>query len=148
MAVPHQQKTLKNLQIKEISQETIKGIIYGYEGEILTMEDSMKVITWYSSQPIDEDKIPAVRKALQEDAGFKPDYGRDPYMMGQELAKAARLALIADQLKEDQIAKDFRERIKTILVMWFKGKNPDQLQYDRTHGGLCSKNGLAQEGRL
>ena len=134
--------------MKEISLDTVKGMAYGYEGDTLTMEDSMRNITWSSPKGIDADKIEDVRKALKEDASFKPDYGRDPYNMGLELGKAARLALIADELKETAIAANFRELIKKILVMWFQGKNPNPLLYDRTYGGLCSKNGLNDKGKL
>lgn len=54
----------------------------------------------------------------------------------------ARLALVADELNDEVSAKILRENIKKVIGPWLNSTNSDNLLYDSTWGGICSKNGL------
>lgn len=60
----------------------------------------MKLYGWKAPNGIDSDKRADIKKALEEDSSFTFDLGKDPYWFGLDLGKAARLALIADELLE------------------------------------------------
>lgn len=101
--------------------DTVKGMVVGYEGDSLLMVEEMKNIGWNSPTAIDQDKKAAIKQALEQDATFKPDWTIDPYWFGLALGKSSRLALIADELNEKQIAKNIREILKEALLKWLKG---------------------------
>ena len=61
------------------------------------------------------------------------------------MAKLARLSLIAEELGEDSLAQQFRDKLQPVLESWLDGTNPDTLLYDTTWGGLVSTNGLADQ---
>lgn len=53
-----------------------------------------------------------------------------------------RLAIIADELKEDVIASHIRRRLKQAIDPWLSGTNRDALVYDAVWGGLISTDGM------
>merc|ERR550519_567174 len=58
------------------------------------------------------------------------------------MAVFARLALIAEELGEEELAMEARDRVRPWIEGWLGGSNGDRLVYDRTWGGLVSLNGL------
>jgi endo-1,3(4)-beta-glucanase len=88
----------------------------------------------------------AVRTALAGDAGFAPDPAtadQDPYFGGKQLAKLARLALIADDLGETATAATLRARLSPLVARWLDGTNGNPLVYDTTWGGVVTTAALA-----
>ena len=53
-----------------------------------------------------------------------------------------RLALVADELKETEIASDLRGRLSARLEEWLSGGGADPLLRERTWGGVVSTNGI------
>ena len=93
----------------------------GYEGDILSFSDGMKSVGWNAPKGIDPDKVDAIKKALESEKNFKPNWTIDSYWHGLELGRASRLALIADELGEKDTAKLVRENLKFSLLKWLKG---------------------------
>jgi endo-1,3(4)-beta-glucanase len=58
----------------------------------------------------------------------------------------ARLALIADEFQQTDIASSIRENMKKSIVPWLTSANSDPLQYDITYGGVCTLQGLQNQG--
>jgi endo-1,3(4)-beta-glucanase len=93
--------------------------------------------------------LAAVRAALIADASFIPDPGtvsNDSYFGGKQLAKLARLALIADELGETAIAATLRARLTPPVAAWLDGTNGNPFRYDSTWGGLVTVQSLASAG--
>jgi len=59
------------------------------------------------------------------------------------MAKLARLSLIAEEMGEEGLAQQFRDKLQPVLEGWLDGTNPDTLLYDTTWGGLVSTNGVS-----
>lgn len=59
----------------------------------------------------------------------------------------ARLALIADQLGENDIAADCRNKMKEAYMPWLMAENEDAFVYDEDWGGLVPTLGLMDIGR-
>ena len=94
--------------------------------------------------------LAAVRTALASDAGFVPDpaVADDTYFHGKQLAKLARLALIADELGETATAATLRARLAPLVAAWLDGTNANHFVYDTTWGGVVTTQALANPGAL
>jgi len=64
------------------------------------------------------------------------------YWNGKEAARLATLALVAEELRQDDSLRSAKAQLRAILEVWLEGTNIDPLVYDATYGGLCTKNGL------
>lgn len=147
MALPHHVDTLKDAGTTDLSQRTIKGDMVAVTGDAWSMTEPLTTITWSAPSGIGADKRTDIKNALIADAaGEKPDAG-DPYTFGKQVARFARLALIAEELKEEEIAAMIRQKMKASLDPWLQGKNADALKYDKTWGGICSTDGLGSENK-
>jgi endo-1,3(4)-beta-glucanase len=66
----------------------------------------------------------------------------DPYGYGKAIAKVARLALIAEENKNETQMNFALQSLYDSLSPWLKGENADKFVYDTTWGGLVAKNGV------
>ncbi|KAJ2652571.1 hypothetical protein IWW40_001057 [Coemansia sp. RSA 1250] len=78
-------------------------------------------------------------QSLPEDTASLP---QDPYFFGKALARAARIALIADEIG-DACNRDLAiSRAIEWFMPWINGTNPNPLIYDTEWRGIVSKAGL------
>ncbi|KAL9647398.1 hypothetical protein ABK040_006761 [Willaertia magna] len=87
--------------------------------------------------------IELLRQSLRNDMNVKP-VDTDAYFFGKQVAKMARLALIADQLGEDSIASHIRENMKQVLTPWLVS-TPSSINYfvfENTYRGIVSWNAI------
>lgn len=86
--------------------------------------------------------VDAIKKSLVEDMTYVPAKP-DPYFFGKEIARQARLILIADHIGDIEKRDIMVQKVKKYLKPWLEGSNEDCLKYEETWGGICSKIGLA-----
>merc|ERR1712117_426438 len=106
------------------------------------MSEPLTNIDWFSPNGIDPNRAESILAALNEDVLGNDVVAGDPYFGGKQMAKLARLSLIAEEMGEDGLAQQFRDKVQPVLESWLDGTNPDKLLYDTTWGGLVSTNGL------
>jgi endo-1,3(4)-beta-glucanase len=135
-ALPHHREVLDAPQAASLSYSTIKGEMIGVVGAQWTMNEPLPTITWTAPRPIDASRRAAVGSALAADAELTP-VASDPYFFGKQVAAMGRLALIADELDEPEIAAGVRGRMATALAPWLATNN-DKLVYDTTWGGIVA----------
>ena len=123
----------------------IKGDMTGIVGSSWTMTEELTTIAWDAAGDIDPDRIEAIRAALNEDTEGNDVVAGDPYFGGKQMAKLARLSLIADQLGETELAESFREKVRPTLEAWMDATNANKLLYDQSWGGIVSTNGINDE---
>ncbi|CAD7699408.1 unnamed protein product [Ostreobium quekettii] len=116
---------------------SIKGPMKGVVGDVWDMRVEMPDIGWTSPRPIDEDKVEDIREAVHSDQFVLP-VSVDVYQFARQVAGLGRVALIADEVGETQIAADVRERMKEVLEPWYVGTNVHKLLYDVDWGGLVT----------
>jgi endo-1,3(4)-beta-glucanase len=129
-ALPHHVDHLVSGQRAGIVSYTIKGEMQGIIGDEWKMEMQLSTIGWYARNPIDPNKKQDILNALKaevNDVSLTIKAG-DPYWFGLEIARAARWALIADQLNENEIAKQVRSTMKDALIPWLEYKNANPLK--------------------
>lgn len=143
---------------------------YG-EMTLLPLDSSAKVtfdiplpdISYVEDITVQED----VKTALATDAAnFKPVGGgpgvpaipADPYGAGKTLARAARLAAIADQAGETTTRNTIITTLQGFLQQWLDGdvtyaesytptgERTNQMRYETQWGGICTSAGLANSG--
>jgi endo-1,3(4)-beta-glucanase len=144
MALPHHMDSMvlsSQLQATNVTYQTIKGAMTGLRGNTWTLKEQLTSIKWFSPSGIAADKVASVRQALQQEKGRRNPVG-DSYTAGKVLASMARLALVADELNDNETAHSIRENLKADLDPWLLGTNWNALKYETAWGGLCSSMGL------
>lgn len=145
MTLPHHRDILSEVTPVDLTWTTLKGPAVGVLGDTWVLTQPMTPIAWTAPRPIDPAREPAVRAALLQDINATV-LAPDPYFGGKELAKLGRLALIADELGEDQVALQLRTRLKSELEPWLMGTNGQALAYDRTWGGVLVADAVQDPG--
>eukprot|EP00903_Cladosiphon_okamuranus_P005442 g5427.t1 len=159
MALPHHMDMLDRIgDGVEValadSFQSIKGPMTGIVGSVWTMRDNLTDITWTARTPLEEaaltidDPLLALswekrmRDALAGDLLTTLPTAPDVYSFGKEVARMARLALIADELGDPASREAALTTVSVYLTPWMKNNNKDLLVYDKTWGGIVTKDGL------
>ncbi len=145
MAMPHHLERLSGATAEALEYPTLFGAMKGVTGTRWDLAYALPDYDFRAPRPIDPARVEAVRSALMADASYVPDagaVGNDPYFGGKQLAKLARLVLIAEELGEDATAEMLAERLEPLVVAWLEGTNGNPLVYDTTWGGLVTTNGV------
>ena len=121
-ALGHHIEYLEHVDAKRtgIKAYTVKGDMEAISGSSWIMKIPLSNTSWYATKKIDANKVQAILEALQNDQYLKAT-APDPYWFGLELARSARLALIADELGEDEIATNIRKSMKEAIITWLEG---------------------------
>ena len=133
MALPHHMDTLQNPQTGH-TLEVLKGIMVGVTGDVWNFNEPLTPISWGAPRTVPTDKIGDIKAALQQDIPNVACCSDDPYFGGKQMAVLARLALIADEVGDDALAQQARDRVKPVLQGWLGGTNGKTLLYDQTWG--------------
>lgn len=143
MALPHHLDTLDLPKKTSLSLPSIKGDMTGVTGDVWTLNEPLTRLSWSAPSSIVADKVTDIKTALARDAADEQANAEDVYTFGKQIAKLARLVLIADDLKDDATSSAVREKMKSALEPWLQGKNKDAFKYDNIWGGICTTDGLA-----
>lgn len=149
-ALPHHRGRLRGAGPTLAAYSTLRGELSTVAGDSWVMEYALPVVGWTAPRPVAAPRKAAIRAALLEDKAFIPDakaIAEDPYFGGKQLAKLARLILIADELGEAAAASELTERLRAGIEPWLTGANANPLVYDAVWGGLVTKGGMADRGR-
>ena len=168
LALPHHAETLVNgtgaategsaalLPAGELAYLTLKGVAKGVVGSVWELEEPLSTMGFFAPQPLEDcpaSWIESLASALEEDmtveeSGTNPEGHLvdpkwiDPYGFGKAVARVARLALIAEELGQEDQEKAALEAVEEALGPWFEGTNDDALVYDKTWGGIISSDGI------
>ena len=142
VALPHHLDVLAVQVTANYKLNGIRGDMTGIVGDSWLMNEPLTDIDWFAPNGIDPSRAESIRAALNEDVIGNDVVAGDPYFGGKQMAKLARLSLIAEEMGEESLAQQFRDKLQPVLESWLDGTNPDTLLYDTTWGGLVSTNGL------
>ena len=141
MALPHHLDVLTVGIVTTTHYNTIKGDMFGVIGDSWSLEEDLTTIDWFAPQGIDSSRLDAIKEALNGDIDTEV-LANDPYFGGKQMARIARLAVIAEEAGESALAATYRDKVRPTLESWLEGTNSDPLVYDQTWGGICSFDGL------
>jgi len=155
LALPHHQILLpqtSNLWDENINYESTRGQLLGFIGSRWTLNYQKPTIgnktnPWACNNDQNINTFANIfHQYLDRDIQITPT-ATDSYGFGKEVARLARLALIAHETKYTNVPS-ILTNIKKSLKTWipshsgFLAKNANPLFYDDQWGGICTKNGL------
>lgn len=141
LALPHQSRIM---QFPSISSPevlslhkvyfpiySIKGIMELVVGETWKLEYDMVQVGWnyQPSDPLSTSQMDEIAKSLIVDIHETISIASDPYAFGKQIARIARLALIADEFGISTIRKLAINNLENYLTPWLTGSNPNALVY-------------------
>ena len=130
------------------SFSTIRGTMHAVIGNTWTLTDTLSTITWNSPNAIDTGKLSGITGALASEKTFTAANldATEAYTFGKQISRAARLALIADQVGDTTARDSTIATMKTYLNPWLNNSanasTTLSLAYDTTWGGIVSTNAL------
>ncbi|OLY78061.1 Endo-1,3(4)-beta-glucanase 1 [Smittium mucronatum] len=127
--------------------KTLRGDMLGIVGntwKLVYSETSGKSVDFIHKREIPEDYASLMISSLKSENIVKVHNRRNKsiYFKGKQLARLARLVLIAKQLGQTERKNQIIGEMKIYFDKFFGYKTANPLYYDRTWGGLCSKDGL------
>ncbi len=151
MTLPHHQQLLPstaNLWDETINYDSIRGQLLGFIGTTWQLNYKNPGVSWYCTK--NQNNISKYSTLFHEylDKEDLSTQATDSYGFGKEVARLARLALIAHQTNYPSKTLEILHAIKAALYPWIPkngsplGTNKNKLYYDAQWGGLCTENGL------
>ncbi|KAA0039339.1 putative endo-1,3(4)-beta-glucanase 2 precursor [Cucumis melo var. makuwa] len=140
--LPRDQTVLQNLRYSSID-----GDLLGVVGDSWDLKFNPIPITWHSINGIDSKFFPEIVAALKRDVATLnvTELSSTPasYFYGKLLARAARLALIAEEVNYGaSVIPAVVKFLKNGIQPWLIGKFPKNgFLYERKWAGLVTKNG-------
>lgn len=142
-ALPHHEATLVNPSRQPgLKVTTLRGTLSAVSGRIWQMRHQLSTITWRSPNQIDSDKRAAIQAALDAEKNLQA-YNLDSpeaYWFGKQIARASRLALIADELGDSAARDSILSKMKEYINPWFDRNaatdSSRSLMYDTSWGGV------------
>ncbi len=144
VTLPHQRQALETpTPTDKIKMRGNKGEMLGMVGSAWKMREPFAKVDFLELK--DANVLPVKQKqaiidalkidAADVNASLNPDaYG--VYASGKHFARAARLALIADQFNQTEIKANLVNAIERNLTSWIQDKNKWKLEYDTVWGGI------------
>ncbi|KAG6959362.1 hypothetical protein JG687_00008832 [Phytophthora cactorum] len=155
----------KNKVLSDLRYTSIRGLMEGVFGAVWYMKESLPAVEWnYADDGLFSDDFSdssddkqlllgmrakvteAILKELPIDADkYPPPMSPDSYNFGKQVSRDARLLLIADKFKQEELKQKLLTKVEMDIVDWLEGTNVDHFVYDQTFGGLITNDGWHDE---
>lgn len=171
LALPHHMDILatesNNTTVNKVDSNirytSIKGMMLGVYGAVWHLQETLPDVAWdftddglfFEDESKDASKKEAALRKNTRDAVIKdivaqlhkdvdayPALAVDSYNFGKQIGREARLLLIADRFKQQELVEKLLSKMKTELGAWLTATNPDFLIYDQTYGGVVTSDGI------
>ncbi len=156
LALPHHMKLFSTPSVNDYTEEmkviqrtyapilSIKGKLTPIIGEIWKLSYNIPSVSWnyIITDKLSTTQLDEIAKQLIEDIKEIVPSSLDIYSFGKEVARMARLTLIADNLGISDTRANALATIEKTIIPWLQGSNENSLLYDRTYGGIVSVNGI------
>ncbi|XP_024545107.1 putative endo-1,3(4)-beta-glucanase 2 [Selaginella moellendorffii] len=139
-----------------LTYNSIDGQMEGVVGSTWTLRAGGANVSWHSPRGLRADPAAAheISAALQRDVDDLPGVivNSSTYFFGKAAARAARLALIAEEVARPDLTGRIAATLRNSLAQWLDSNhavNPNMsnsIGYDRQWGGLVSSDGAADSG--
>lgn len=128
--------------LSTFGHRTVKGSMMAVTGSCWRLQETLPTIGFGTNVSIIEPElVQAIIVSLHSDSNYTPK-AQDPYYFGKEVARQARLTLIADTVHEMSARDELLDQLESLLEPWLMGANSNHFVYDAAWGGICSRNGL------
>jgi endo-1,3(4)-beta-glucanase len=155
LALPHHVQVLKpiilnseeskKLQASYSPIYCIKGKMKAIVGDGWKLSYNLVQVGWnfVVGDKLSTSQLDLIARHLMIDVKLIPPSAIDPYSFGKELARMARLVLIADTFGIADVRAQALTTLKSSFLPWLQGTNSNPLLYDKTWGGLVTTTSLS-----
>ncbi|KAL5551611.1 hypothetical protein UlMin_001787 [Ulmus minor] len=135
--------------LKEFKLESIDGELVGVIGSSWLLKVDPLLLSWYSLKGIREESHQEIGAALAKDVKDLSSIeikNKSLYAYGKLITKAARLALIAEELSRDEFVQDIKKFLKEKIEPWLEGTwKGNGFCYERKWGGILTEDGAKND---
>ncbi|WJX70776.1 endo-1,3(4)-beta-glucanase [Trifolium repens] len=136
--------------LNDFKYQSIDGELIGVVGDSWILKTEPVSITWHSSKGIKQESHDEIVSALikdVEDLNSSEITTTSSYFYGKLIARAARLALIAEEVGFLVVIPKIRKYLKETIQPWLDGTfNGNGFLYDKKWGGIITKQGSTDGG--
>ncbi|MED6221894.1 hypothetical protein PIB30_059201 [Stylosanthes scabra] len=137
--------------LDDFKYNSIDGELVGVVGDSWTLQTDPVFITWHSSNGVKQDSHDEIVSALSKDIdslnSSLSSLPTSSYFYGKMIARAARLALIAEEVYSYEVIPKIRNFLKETIEPWLEGTfNGNGFLHDRKWGGIVTKLGSTDSG--
>ncbi|MFQ6661032.1 hypothetical protein Gotur_029333 [Gossypium turneri] len=138
-------KVLENFRYKSID-----GDLVGIVGDSWVLKPHQVSVTWHSIKGVNEESYAEIVTALAKDVDALDSSAittKSSYFYGKLIARAARLALIAEEVCFLDVIPAIRKFLKDTIEPWLDGTfNGNGFLYESKWGGIVTKQGSTDSG--
>ncbi|CAN7034977.1 hypothetical protein Bca4012_046106 [Brassica carinata] len=136
--------------LESFRYRSIDGDLVGVVGDSWVLRPDPVSVTWHSIKGVDEDRREEIISALVKDVNALDSSApvtSSSYFYAKLIARAARLALIAEEVCYLDVIPAIRKYLKSMIEPWLDGTfEPNGFLYDPTWGGVITKQGSRDSG--
>ncbi|GAB4831769.1 hypothetical protein Ancab_005781 [Ancistrocladus abbreviatus] len=136
--------------LEDFRYKSIDGDLVGVVGDVWDLKTEPVSVTWHSIRGIREESYPEIVSALCKDVEALDSTSistTSSYFYGKLIARAARLALIAEEVCYPDAIPAVRRFLKDTIEPWLDGTfNGNGFLYDGKWGGIITKQGSSDSG--
>ncbi|KAI3414540.1 PMR5N domain-containing protein [Psidium guajava] len=136
--------------LEDFTYRSIDGDLVGVVGDSWVLRSDPISVTWHSIRGIKEESYDDIINALRSDVvSLNPAAitTASSYFYGKLIARAARLALIAEEVCYPEVIPAIRKYLKSTIEPWLDGTfGANGFLYDAKWGGIITKLGSTYPG--
>lgn len=136
--------------LDEFKYNSIDGELVGVVGDSWVLRTDPLSVTWHSIGGVKEESFPEIVSAVQKDVDGLSSTAittNSSYFYGKAIARAARLALIAEEVCFPDAIPSIRRFLIDAITPWLDGNfNGNGFLYDPNWGGIVTTLGSADSG--
>ncbi|XP_074287344.1 glucan endo-1,3-beta-D-glucosidase [Silene latifolia] len=136
--------------LDEFKYKSIDGDLVGVVGDSWSLRTDPVSITWHSNKGVREDAYDEIVSALSKDVASLDAASistTSSYFYGKLIARAARMALIAEEVCYSDAIPVVRKFLRDAIQPWLDGTfNGNGFLYDGKWGGIVTKQGATDSG--
>ncbi|KAK7295461.1 hypothetical protein RJT34_18370 [Clitoria ternatea] len=131
--------------LHDFKYRSVDGDLVGVVGDSWVLQTDPVPVTWHSVKGIKEESYNEIVSALYKDVkelNSSAIATNSSYFYGKLVGRAARLALIAEEVSFPKVIPKVREFLKETIQPWLDGTfKGNGFLYERKWGGLVTKQG-------
>ncbi|KAM2525454.1 hypothetical protein TB1_022961 [Malus domestica] len=144
LAHPLHLKLLSNATVlQNFKYKSIDGDLVGIVGDLWLLAPKPIPVTWNSVGGVKKDAISEIKSAIRRDVdalSSTESSTKSSYYYGKLVARAARLALIAEEVACSDVIPAIRTYLSDKIEPWLDGAfSGNGFLYDKTWGGIITK---------
>ncbi|KAL6997043.1 endo-1,3(4)-beta-glucanase [Sarracenia purpurea var. burkii] len=136
--------------LEDFKYKSIDGELVGVVGDSWVLKSDPVSVTWHSIRGVKEQSYPEIVNSLSKDVEALNSAiisTSSSYFYGKLIARAARLALIAEELSYFDVIPAVRTFLKGTIEPWLDGTfGANGFLYDGKWGGIVTKQGSLDSG--